>query len=159
MKKELGIVIGSILMIAVLLLGMMKNKEEKREEPIFEDITYEFSGSNENFEFRTGKVFFDGPNKRIYVDDFKQKKKLKNIKDIRVIFSFGEEESIVESLDDKISTIAFYEGDVCDENMMACEITPFDEATEENFKEIFKVKIEYCIEEKCFSEPFTIQYN
>lgn len=148
------------LCILIFITGC-KESEEKREEPVFDKITYEFSGESENFTFKTGKVYFEGNTKRIYIGDFKKKSSLGKIKDITLSILFQDEEIKIESFDDNLSDIAFYEGDVCDESLpdMDCEITPFDLATEENFKDILKIKIYYCNSNECTSETFDIHYR
>lgn len=148
-----------LLSIFFLVIGCESTKDLSI--PIFDGVTYEFHGKSEHFEFKTGKVYFDEYTKRIYVSDFHKISKMGDLDNIILSIMFGDEKTdITTSSKNKLSDLSFYEGDVCDETQpnMSCEITPFDLATKENFKDIFKVKISYCTKEKCASEFFDIEY-
>lgn len=150
-----------VILLSIFFLVVGCGKEEDLSVPVFDDVTYEFHGKSENFEFKTGKVYFDGYFKKIYVSDFHKISKIGDLDNIIVSIMFEDEKTdITTSSKNKLSELSFYEGDVCDETQpnMSCEITPFDLATKENFKDIFKVKISYCTKEKCDSEFFDIEY-
>ena len=167
MKK---IIIGTIILFVLAILVFfltyitLENTldNEMMDSPKFDEITFEFSGKSENFSFDTGKVYLEGNERRIYISDFKQNKKISDLKKELVYVYFEDEiwqtrenNSNLNKLNSSLESLSFYEGgQVCVE----CEQSALDNVTEEDFKEKIKIIIEYCTSKSCKKEKFKLKY-
>lgn len=130
--------------------------------PKFDEITFEFSGNSEHFSFNIGKVYLAGNERRLYIDEFKQTKKISNLKKELVYVYFEdkvwqtrENDSKLNKINSKLESLRFYEGgQVC----IDCEKSILDSINEENFKDKIKIIIEYCTSESCKTEQFKLKY-
>ena len=179
MKKKLKNVL--IILLILVLLGIFGiltivfldyDEEKERHELMLKDfgeITYDFYGISENFKFSTGKVHFSDREHKIYIDDFYQQKKIKNLKSETIYIYFNNKvwstyknQVKLNKINKRIDTFQFYEGGyLCTEDEgIQCEETEFNYANKENFKDIIKMEMEYClVDNQCFKESFKIMYR
>mgnify|MGYP003289496950 CR=1 FL=1 len=134
-------------------------------------FTYQFNGKSESFAFDIGKVNFTDTEKGILIKGFKQTKKIKNLSKIKFSIYFNNElwssqetkpNQQLNKVNSIFKNIIFYErGIICTQDSgVNCEQTKFDNSTENNFKDITKIEVEYCTtEDKCNIEQFNLNYK
>lgn len=166
--KKIIISIITLFVLAVLFFFFiyitLKNtlNDETTYSPKFDEITFEFSGKSKNFSFDIGKVYIEGNQRRLYIDGFKQNKKILDLKKEYVYVYFEdklwqtrENNSKLNKIDSKLESLRFYEGGlVCKD----CEQSILDSVSEQDFKDKIKIIIEYCTSKSCHKEEFKLKY-
>lgn len=167
--KKIIIGIVTLFMLATLFFFFiyitLKNtlNDETTYSPKFDEITFEFSGKSENFSFDIGKVYLEGNERRIYIDEFKQNKKILDLRKECVYVYFEdklwqvrENNRKLNKINSKLESLRFYEGgQIC----IDCEQSILDSINEQNFKDKIKIIIEYCTSESCKKEKFKLNYE
>lgn len=131
--------------------------------------TYKFTGESDHFKFNTGLVSFSDDKQKIFISDFVQTKKIPKLTYESVTVYFDDEEWAVSdntkklnTLNKKIKELSFYQGaPLCHNDDIQCEIDEFNKANKDNFKDITKITITYCVkgEEYCTMEEFDLTYS
>ena len=166
MKKGIIVSITVILLITIYFgfyfMISFYSKSDGFVEPDFPEVTYEFSGTSDHFIFNIGKVYFGKCENQIYINDFRQVKKIKNLENVSVTVYFKDEEFYTFSNQEKavklnksIDGITFYEGDYCSD-----ETSAFNNTSAETFKEDILIELTYCLKNgSCEAEEFSIEYK
>lgn len=163
-------IITIISTISVLLLATPDKNTERINSTLyqgFQDSTYSFMGESNNFEFKVGRAYLTDSENRIYLDDFRQTKKIDGIESLYLNIYFNNELSgtylntdELNNLNSTIDSLSFYEGKICPNNNGECLYSPFENATKDNFKDGIKIIMEYCLDNKtCKEEEFRLIYE
>ena len=129
--------------------------------------TYEFSGESEHFKFNIGKVYYGEDYSQIYIGDFQQTEKIKNLKNKTIKIYFNDKlwasdnsSKYLNKLNKTFYDVEFGEAGPSNCKIGECEISYFTETSKETFKDAIKIEIKYCLKDtKCETETFNIKFN
>lgn len=168
MKKIIYVLF--MIIIVSTITGCTDEVEDGYNSADLSSHTYQFNGISESFSFDIGKVNFTDTEKRILIKGFRQTKKIKSLAKIKFSIYFNNElwssqetkpNQPLNKVNSIIKNIIFYEkGIICTQDSeINCEQTKFDEATKDNFKDITKIEVEYCTEDECNIEQFSLNFE
>ena len=129
--------------------------------------TYEFTGESEHFKFNIGKVYYGEDYSQIYIGDFQQTEKIKNLKNKTIKIYFNDKlwasdksSKYLNKLNKTFYDVEFGEAGATNCEIGECEISYFSETSKETFKDAIRIEIKYCLKnDKCETETFNINYN
>lgn len=129
------------------------------------NYTYRFVGQSEHFYFQTGKVYYDGKYRALLISNLKVKDNVKSNATFSIDLYFNDKSLFV--ADRNLTKNAFEDTIIAESGELGerdisgnviGESDSFLETTKENFKSSIKLEAKYCINNKCKTEPFDIEY-
>lgn len=167
MNKKIIVIFVAIIIFASLILIKIFDKEEKTRLDMYgNDFTYSFKGESDHFRFDVGRVYFDGENAKILIDDVYLYNGVDTLTMPTLKITINGETRSVNTSDsaevflngDEIKELWFYDSTYCPGEPM-CPNSLLMDIDKNNFKENFKIDIEYTYRHGSGSESFDIIYE
>lgn len=142
-------------------------KDDHMNEPST-NYTYRFIGQSEHFYFQTGKVYYNGKYRSLLISNLKVKDNVKSNATFSINLYFNDKLLYGDVYNSETLTKKAFENTIIAEagelgerdinGDVIGESDSFLETTKENFKSSIRLEAKYCINNKCKTEQFNIEY-